>query len=725
MSERFRRREQQVQQAPQLQVPARGDPALDAEAARLQGMVDMTAPMDPTLNEAANRRAMAMPAAPGGGMDPAGIPQEEMRAVRTGAAEDAFNLGARMGAQAIAQQAMPNRPQKRPLVNEERLIEAERLLMKYKQGKNSVDRRILNAQDWWKMRNWMMIENQRGTNGATEIKSATAWLWSCIVGKHAEAMDSYPQPVFLPRMEEDKAEAQMLSDIVPVVLQTNGFEEEYSKAMWQKFQEGTGVYHVGWDKNKVGGMGDISVKNVSMLNLFWEPGVEDIQESQNVFYVQIVDTKQLEQQYPQLEGKLKNAYLKPAEYRKDDTVSTDGKSVLVDWYYHKWQGPKKVLHYCQFVNHEVLYSTEEQGEGLYDDGEYPFVLDPLYPVHGSPAGYGLIDIARDAQMDIDTLNQAMVQNAVVTATPRFFIQTDGQINEDEFADWSKPFVHTGGGLGETSLRQIITNGIQGNALSMLERKIDEIKFITGNTDVQNGGTPAGVTAASAIAALQEVSGRGSKDSSRSSYRAANKIYSMVIERIRQFYEIPRWFRILGQNGEQRFVQYSNARLRDQQIEGQLGMADGYRKPVFDIDVRSERETAYTRLSQNELAIQLLQLGAFNPQNTDPTLMMLDMMDFPGKDELMNKIREQGTIMDALVQVGQIAMALSQQYDPAVAQQLAPVLQGIGMDAMAQPGGTEAQAKGSPMQDPVTGRMKEESAGVEKARARVQQATRPQ
>ena len=649
-------------------------------------------------------------------------------AVRNEEEEAAYNLGARMGAQALAEKAMPAAERRQPAarMDEERLIEAERLLMEYKKGKASVDRRIVNAQDWWKLRNWALIAAQRGTRGATEIKSATAWLWSCIVGKHAEAMDSFPEPVVLPRMEEDKAEAQMLSDILPVVLQMNGFEEEYSKGQWQKFQEGTGAYHIGWDKTKLGGIGDISVRNINLLNLYWEPGVEDIQESQNVFYVQIVDSKQLEQQFPQLAGKLKNAYLKPSEYRKDDSVSVDGKSVLVDWYYHVWNGPKKVLHYCQFVNHIVLYSTEQSGEenGLYDDGEFPFVLDPLYPVHGSPAGYGLIDIARDAQTDIDTLNQAMVQNAVVTSTPRYFIQSDGQINEDEFADWSKPFVHTGGGLGETSLRQIETNGIQSNALNMLERKIDELKFITGNTDVNNGGTPSGVTAASAIAALQEQSGKGSKDSSRSSYRAANKIYTMCIERIRQFYDIPRWFRILGQNGQERFEIYSNAKLKDQMITGGMGMADGLRHPVFDIDVRSERETAYTKLSQNELAIQFLQLGAFNPQNTDQTLMMIDMMDFRGKDELMNKIAQQGTLMDSLMQVGQIALALATKYDPAIADQLAPILQNIGMDAG---GGAPQQAPAQLTQakDATSGKPSEEASNVKKARENVQNSTRPE
>jgi hypothetical protein len=198
----------------------------------------------------------------------------------------------------------------------------------------------------------------------------------------------------------------------------------------------------------------------------------------------------------------------------------------------------------------------------------------------------------------------------------------------------------------------------------------------------------------------------------------------VIERIRQFYDMPRQFRILGQNGQEKFIEYNNARLQDQQIAGGIGLEEGYRKPVFDVDVRSQRETAYTKLSQNELMIQLYQMGAFNPQNTDQILMMLDGMDFRGKEEMENKIRQNGTIMEALMQVGQIAMALSQQYAPEVSQQLAQVMQGIAMDAGQLAVDTQAQ-KISPQQDAITGKQSQESAGVKKARETVQNATRPE
>lgn len=616
-------------------------------------------------------------------------------------------------------------PRKR--IGKEDIIKAARILQEYKKGKNTVDNRIIRAQEWWKLQNWKMIHQRKGINGSTIKKSSTAWLWNCVVGKHADAMDSFPEPVILPRMEEDKAQAKILSQIIPVILELSHFEDVYDEEQYQKFQEGTGGYFCGWDKTKMGGMGDISIKKFNLLQLFWEPGVEDIQDSANLFYTRLMDNEQLSRMYPQLEGKLGHALLVAKEYRTDDKVDTSKKSVLVDWYYHRWEDGKKILHYVQFVGEDVLYSTEndddpEMADGLYHDGEYPFILDPLYKVAGSPAGYGYFDIAQDAQADIDAINQAMVQNAIVTSTPRFFLQGDGAINEDEFADWSKPFVHVNGGLAETSIRQIETVGIQNNALNMLDRKIDELKFVTGNSDVNNGGTPAGVTAASAIAALQEISGRTSKDTNRGSYRAYMKLISMVIERIRQFYSIPRQFRIMGPNSQEEFISFTNAKMQDQALSGGVGLQPGFRKPVFDVEVRAQRETAYSRLSQNELAVQFLGLGIFNPQMADQALMMLDMMEFKGKDELVGKIRQNGTLLESLFKVSQIAMALAEKYqdtEPGVAEMLANIMNMMAADAGLKPP-AEQEVPGA---ETGGGRFSDEDARMEKAREQTHNSTR--
>lgn len=663
---------------------------------------------------------------------------ERLTRTRTAEEEDARRMGEQMGARRMMEMAgltpfVRESERAEGQMNAQRLNKATEILMKYKSGKASVDKRVIRAQQWWKLKNWEQIQQARGVRGSTVHPSNTGWLWNCIVGKHADAIDSYPEPVILPRMADDQEEAKNLSAIVPVVMEMNEFEETYNDCMWQKMQEGTGVYGIFWNNRKLNGLGDIDIKKVNILNLYWEPGIGDIQDSRNVFYVSFEDKEDLEKQYPELKDKLGTNRLSIEKYKTDDSVDLSDKAAVVDWYYKVWQDGATILHYCKYVGETVLYSSEDENpnEGFYADGQYPFVLDALFPVEGSPAGYGYIDIARDTQTDIDTLSQAMVKNAAMRATPRYFMRKDGGVNEEEFADWSKPIVHTSATLGQDMLRPVEVAPMGGDAHNMLQQKIDEIKFVTGNTDINNGGVPSGVTAASAIAALKEDSGRSSKDSTKAAYRSYRKIVTMVIERIRQFYDIPRQFRITGeQTGEgDQFATYSNSGLKVQEIPNMPGQEPGMRLPVFDIEVRAQRENAYTKMSQNELALQFWNNGMLDPQMTDQALIVLDMMDFRNKDELKRKIQAQGTMQQTLMQVAQIAMALAQQYQPEVAMQLAGILQGVaadaGMGAMIQAGGGgKPQRRLAPDDEMSEAHEANESGIVRNARERAQNAARP-
>ena len=672
------------------------------------------------------------PVQPGGGMTPGDLDMLTSR--RTAEEQEAAQMGARMGAGSVMSIAgrMPlggAGEDNGRIMSPQRLNEATQTLQKYQGAKSSINRRVIAAQQWWKLKNWEQIRNNRGTKGATTTPSNTGWLWNCIVGKHADTMDSYPEPIILPRAKDDKEEATRLSKIVPAVLEINGFEQTYSDEAWQKLQEGTGVYGVFWNSRKLNGLGDIDIKKVNILNLYWEPGINNIEDSRNVFYVSYEDKNDLIAAYPELEGKLNSSKIRLVEYKTDDHVDLKDKAAVIDWYYKKNDGGRTVLHYCKYVDETCLYSSEEAGltAGYYEDGEYPFVMDVLFPVEGSPAGYGYIDIAKDTQTDIDTLSQAMVLNAALRATPRYFMRKDGSINEKEFADWSKPIVHVSGNLGDDSQKPIEVQQMGNDAHNMLQQKIDEIKFITGNTDVNNGGVPSGVTAASAIAALKEDSGRSSKDSNKAAYRAHRILVNKVIERIRQFYNLPRQFRIIGDEGKEEFIQYSNENIQMQQIINLPGVEPGLRLPVFDIEIRAQRENAYTKMSQNELALQFFNNGVFNPQLTDQVIMMLDMMDFRGKEELRQKIQQQGTMQQVMMQMAQIALGLAQRFDPMAAQQIMMLLQQAQGGGGALPaGGMNAgnMANLSAPADNMSAPNPNENGIVRNARMRAENATRP-
>lgn len=593
--------------------------------------------------------------------------------------------------------------QMKPKIGVEQIRKAAEILRKYKEGKARLEEKIIANEQFWKLRQWNYMND-----GKDDFKPATAWLWSCIQSRYSDAMDSYPTCNFQPRQQDDKAEARKLSAIVPVILEQNRYEETYSDIVWYTLKHGGSVQGIFWDGSKHNGLGDISIKKIDFINLFWESGVTDIQESQNVFNTELVSNSTLEQVYPQCKGKLGTNTVTLAKYLYDDKVDVADKSVVVDWYYHTYVRGKKTLQYVKFVNDVVLYATENeisrpervevdrqtgipltipQGEsmaerGLYDHALYPFVPMALYPVEGSICGYGLTDIGRDTQIQIDKLNKAIIDNAVTGATPRYFIKNDGSVNEAEYADTSKDFVHVEGQLGEENIRPIDTKPLDGIYVSFLEQKIEELKYVTSNQDSNNGVAPSGVTAASAIAALQETAGKNARSSNKTFHRAFREVCYQIVELIRQFYDIPRTFRIAPDGMGEQFVQYDNTGLVAQK-QMTMGMDMGLRVPEFDIEVTSEKANPYKKMEINELALSFYNSGFFNPQLTDQALACLNMMDFTKKEDVMQRISANGTMQEMLLHYQQLALQLAQQISPQMGEMVANQILSQGGQPMPQ------------------------------------------
>ena len=552
-----------------------------------------------------------------------------------------------------------------PPVGRERIEELTRILQRYKTGKANLERRVVAAENWWKLRN-SAEERKESSLGDGGFRSKSGWLHNVIVSKHADAMDAFPEPVVLPREPDDSGEANALSSILPVVLAQNRFEDVYSDAIWQKLKTGTGVYKVTWDADKLGGLGDVAIHAVDLLNLFWEPGVKDIQESRYLFHTALRDNDLLSERWPQLRGALKASSFAATRFLYDDAVPTDGKSTVIDCYYKKWEGGRQVLHYVQYVGDTLLYSSENEGAPLYEHGRYPFVFDALFPVEGSPCGYGFVDLCKNAQTAIDLMDSAFIRNTMVGAMPRYFKRQDAGVNEEELLDLSRPLVAVDGNLGDDALKIIDFRPLSGNYIEYQRERIRELRETSGNTETSTGNIAQGVTAAAAIAALQEASGKGSRDSAKTSYRAYGEIVELVIELIRQFYTLPRRFRILGKDGTQEFISYSNAALRPRSQGTLAGVELGLRAPQFDIEVKARKASSYTQLSQNELALQFFNLGFFDPRQAEQTLLCLEMMDFDGKEALVGRIRRLAGEREKLLAFRELALTLAKKYDPALA-----------------------------------------------------------
>lgn len=655
-------------------------------------------------------------------------------------------------------------------IGQAEIRKAMKTLRDYKAGKAHLEEKIVTNEKWWKMRHWAQLADPSTKN---DPKPASGWLFNTIISKHADFMDSYPTADVLPREAGDKDEAEKLTSIIPVILDQNDFESEFSHESWYKLKNGTGCYGVFWDPTKFNGLGDVTIKEVDLLSLYWEPGITDIQKSRNIFSVELVDNEKLEEMYPVLKGKLKtgdDGTLK--KYVLDDTIDTTNKSLVVDWYYKKFQNGKTTLQFCKFCNEEVLYATEndniaptqpkaegvtdENGEpiiqqdgtpavswveeptgpstaerGWYDDGNYPFVFDKLFPEEGLPTGFGFVDVCKNDQTSIDLMRNAFEKNVLFNSQQRYFVRNDGGLNEEEFNNPNQTIIHVDGQLGQDSLAPLQQSSIPTNSLDYLQDIINEMKETSGNRDATTGGTQSGVTAASAIAAIQETAGKTSRDMIKTTYRAYKQVINLVIERIRQFYDVERTFRITGQDGQEQFVSYSNAGIRPQNQGSDFGVDMGYRLPVFDLKISAEKESAYTQLSQNEMALQFYNSGFFDPQQADQVLACLDMMNFEGKTSVIQKVQQNGTMYQQMLQMQQQMLQLAQMVDAqntVLSNEHPDMVQPSNLaDAVAQ--GINLQAQSSPVQrqasaPAVTNRTSDESAITTNARAQANAATKP-
>lgn len=582
-------------------------------------------------------------------------------------------------------------------IGKEQIRSAMERYRKYKSSKKTIDERLKRNEEFWRMRHC----------NSNPTVNPTGWLLNAVHSKHADMMDGYPEPSFRAKEKSDVTEAKMLSDIVPVILEAAEYRKVYDDVCRDKLNKGTGVYGIYWDSSKNFGKGDISIRKVNLLNLYFEPEVENIQDSREVFHLCEANKEDIKNMYPRVENIPSSSAEDIERYNTDASVDRSDKCIVYDWYYKKWQNGRNVLHYCKFVGEEVLYASENDTErpvmpvlnpvngmpvydevgkpltkeidvsiaekGWYEHGNFPFVFDVMFKVENSPCGLGYTDLFSGTQKDIDELNHAIVENAVICAKPRFFYSASGGVNLDDYADINKTFVPVEGNAND--IVPILPPQIPSMTLEVMANKVEELKEVTGNRDVNNGSTSSGVTAASAIAALQEYAGKLSRHAIQNTYDTNKGVYYQIVELIRQFYTTERQFRITGQGGRDEYVTYSNAGIRPQSLGNDFGVDAGTRMPQFDIVVSAAKASAYSKLSQNEFAIQLYGAGVFNPQNADVVLPMLQIMDFDDKDKVIESVQKNATLLKLNQFLTEVALGLAKRYDPRAAMQIIAMLQG--------------------------------------------------
>ena len=501
------------------------------------------------------------------------------------------------------------------------ILSARRILAEYKRAKGALEKRYILEDKLW---------SDVYTSGGS-----SSWIFNSIINKHADIIEKMPTSVCLPREKRDEAAAERLTHIIPVITERSHFEQIYSDNGWEKLKHGTAVYGVFWNTALEDGLGDIDLRAISMSDVFWDMSVSDIQDSKNLFISSVCDRGSIEALYPH--------FVYDSNRESDTAIATslgfaesfDEKCIVIDWYYKRYlEGGACELHLCKFCGDTVLYSSECDESctgGWYAHGQYPIVFDRLYPMSEGVCGFGLISIAQDAQSYINKIDSNMLSYADWASRVRFWAKRSLGVNEKEFLDLDRSIVEVEGDIDEEKLRQIEISPINDAVIDCKRMKLEELKEITGSRDVSQGGITGGVTAASAISVLREAGAKSSRDGIEESYRAYEKIVSLIIDLIAEFYGTERVFRISGEDGAHDYVS----------ISGRALTGDGADvRPHFDIKIEARENSPSEKKEKNELIKSLYEDGAFKAENVKETLIMLELMDFEGVGKLRSALRRE-------------------------------------------------------------------------------------
>lgn len=542
------------------------------------------------------------------------------------------------------------------LTGDEFVTKAYQLFDEYISAFESEKNRLKTNENYYQAKHW---ENM-GSN-TDDPQPITPIIHSTVENMKADLMDNFPEAIIQPEAPEDQLVAEIVGGLIRQNHDASSYRREYAKLAHDVLVGGWCVQEVGYDPQLNKGLGGAFIRYVNNENFMCDPQVVDIQEGRAVFMYAPKTKEWLEARYPEFAGEFaSDSYTLETD---NELTYDDTKNLLfIECWFKEWieEGEEGhwAVHMCQMAGKKLLAdSRDEKPEGYFSMGEYPFIVTPLYRRKNSALGYGIPDMFGTMQEYSDKLDQITMKNAAMASHNKLLNTRASGFDTDDLRDWSKE-VHEGEMLN--GVTWFANPPLPNYIIGLSEQIRQNVKDESGANDFSRGNTAGGVTAASAIATLVELSSKRSRMVALLLHEAFKEAVRYEIEFEREFNVLPRDV-VLVVDGQQQTATFESA-IMDRQS------ALGNDVPIeFMVSIKVEKENRWQIASHNELMLQMTQLGILQPQQA------LELMQFEGKESVLNKgMQQQQMSMEQMQQQQEMQQAEAEQAD--IDQQIA-ALQG--------------------------------------------------
>lgn len=529
--------------------------------------------------------------------------------------------------------------------DEEILSVFNELLTEYKTGYAALKLldRFKDNETYLEGKHWDLVDK----TDENEPRPHTPVLWSTIDNIHADLVEAYPRANPEPERVSEEEKVRIVADIINSARYRRNYKAKWAQLMKGILTQGVDILEVLWDKTLYGGLGDVNFLRWSIRNVFFNPYVSDINESDAVIVITFEHERTIMGKYPDKRDKISNANDMGINITDlmggTDTPAPANAAQMVMVARFFWREftmvdsvagayPDYRLHWAKIAGNTVVERQKPNGDGtvpsLYRHGEYPFVPFTFEDKDGSLFPLSLVDRFKKMQWFVDLMDQAVVKNLLTAARKKLLVNRNSGIDVDALKDWKQDVV-VGDGIGESDLRDFETPAFASGPFEYSKQKIDAMKDEAGANQFYRGEGGRGVTAASAIFALQDASGRRNKKTISRAYDADCKVSWLTAELMGEFYTEPRTLMIVDDQGKKSDLQISNAEFQNDAKNGLIDMR---------MRMSAEKNQGYQTASKNQQAIEIFQTGGLSPGRPD-TEILLNMMDFDDKDKVLKLLRE--------------------------------------------------------------------------------------
>ena len=491
---------------------------------------------------------------------------------------------------------------------------------------------------------------------AKEPRPVTNIVLSTVENIKADIMDNFPEAIITPETPGDERTARILEALIRQNHDATSYNREYQGIAHDLLVGGYGCQEIGYDPLLNSGIGGAFIRYVDARNILFDPQCTDIQDGRAVFKIGKRTIKWLEQQYPQYAGRFRQ----DGYSLQEDTVLTQDQTkslLLIEYWWREYDADSNVfrVHMAKLAGRNLLEdSRERKPEGYFAHGKYPFNVTTLFKRKGSALGFGIVDAFGGQQLFADKLDQIVMKNALMASHVKLLNTEASGFDSDDLADWSKE-VHTGENLN--GVKWFETPPLPQYILTYIQSMRQNVKEESGANEFSRGGTASGVTAASAIAALQEMSSKRSRMASRQLHEGYRDAVRMEIEVEREFNLLPRQVLLQGDKGPEADT-FESSLL---QHEGPTGTMI----PIeFSISIKVQRENRWNVMAHNELILQMVKLGMLTPTQA------VELMHFDGRESVLKKSAEAKQVQPVSPEQAQ-AMQAQQQMAAAMQQVPSP------------------------------------------------------